>query len=141
MAISDRRRLPAGDLPAWLAAMAAVGVRVQADAGLERQRVVALAPGARWATKHGPLANFGSVAGALHGTGYRIVTIGGPGEEGASASLARSMDTPPLDLSGRLSCYLTFLAPLAAKPDVYLNSQEVSTSLQFDHLAVCTQQD
>jgi heptosyltransferase II len=48
--------------------------------------VVALAPGARWATKRWPAERFAAVADALHAEGVRIVLCGGPGDRDAFAA-------------------------------------------------------
>jgi heptosyltransferase-2 len=42
--------------------------------------VVAIAPGARWATKRWPAERFAALADALHADGARIVLCGGPGD-------------------------------------------------------------
>lgn len=47
---------------------------------------VALAPGARWATKRWPAERFAAVADALHAEGVRIVLCGGPGDRDAFAA-------------------------------------------------------
>jgi len=48
--------------------------------------VVALAPGARWATKRWPAERFAAVADALAAQGARIVLAGGPGDRDAFAA-------------------------------------------------------
>jgi heptosyltransferase II len=47
---------------------------------------VALAPGARWATKRWSPERFAAVADALHAEGVRIVLCGGPGDRDAFAA-------------------------------------------------------
>ncbi len=47
---------------------------------------VAIAPGARWATKRWPAERFAAVADALHAEGVRIVLCGGPGDRDAFAA-------------------------------------------------------
>lgn len=47
---------------------------------------VALAPGARWATKRWSPERFAAVADALHADGMRIVLCGGPGDRDAFAA-------------------------------------------------------
>jgi heptosyltransferase-2 len=47
---------------------------------------VALAPGARWATKRWPAERFAAVADALAADGVRIVLAGGPGDRDAFAA-------------------------------------------------------
>jgi heptosyltransferase-2 len=47
---------------------------------------VALAPGARWATKRWPAERFAAVADALAAEGYAIVLCGGPGDRDAFAA-------------------------------------------------------
>lgn len=47
---------------------------------------VAIAPGARWATKRWPAERFAAVADALHAGGARIVLCGGPGDRDAFAA-------------------------------------------------------
>jgi heptosyltransferase-2 len=53
--------------------------------GLEAP-AVALAPGARWATKRWPAERFAAVADALAAQGVRIVLAGGPGDRDAFAA-------------------------------------------------------
>lgn len=48
--------------------------------------LVALAPGARWATKRWPAERFAAVADALAADGNRIVLAGGPGDRDAFAA-------------------------------------------------------
>jgi heptosyltransferase-2 len=47
---------------------------------------VALAPGARWATKRWPAERFAAVADALAADGYAVVLCGGPGDRDAFAA-------------------------------------------------------
>jgi heptosyltransferase-2 len=48
--------------------------------------IVAIAPGARWATKRWPAERFAAVADALAADGCRIVLAGGPGDRSAFAA-------------------------------------------------------
>ncbi len=72
--------------------------------GAERP-VVAIAPGARWATKRWPAERFAAVADALHAEGVRIVLCGGPGDRDAfdafraatRARVAADLSFLPLD--------------------------------------------
>jgi heptosyltransferase-2 len=68
---------------------------VAADA-LERARapVVALAPGARWATKRWPAERFAAVAEALAAQGASIVLAGGPGDRDAFAAFRAACRAP-----------------------------------------------
>jgi heptosyltransferase-2 len=74
-----------------------------AEEGYERDKTIALAPGARWNTKRWPLENFIDVAKALDADGFRILLIGGPGEEAICSELAARSGVMPLDFSGKLS--------------------------------------
>jgi lipopolysaccharide heptosyltransferase II len=66
---------------------------------------VAIAPGARWATKRWPPERFAAVADALAASGHRIVLCGGPGERevfaafraAARAEVAADLSTLPVE--------------------------------------------
>lgn len=61
---------------------------------------VAIAPGARWATKRWPAERFAAVADALSAEGYRIVLCGGPSDRDAFAAFrAASRARVAADLS------------------------------------------
>lgn len=55
---------------------------------------VALAPGARWATKRWPAERFAAVADALHAQGLSIVLAGGPGDRDAFAAFRAAVKAP-----------------------------------------------
>ena len=76
---------------------------ILAEKGYERDSTIAIAPGARWNTKRWPLENFIEVSRSLDADGYRIVLIGGPGEEAVCAEFTDRSGIHPLDLSGKLS--------------------------------------
>jgi heptosyltransferase-2 len=56
--------------------------------------VVAVAPGARWATKRWPAERFAAVADALAGQGASIVLAGGPQDRDAFAAVSAAMRAP-----------------------------------------------
>ena len=61
---------------------------------------VAIAPGARWATKRWPAERFAAVADALAAGGARIVLAGGPGDREAFQAVRSHLRSPPAaDLS------------------------------------------
>ena len=65
-----------------------------------REPIVALAPGARWATKRWPAERFAAVADALAADGASVVLAGGPGDREAFAAVRAAMRaTPAADLS------------------------------------------
>jgi heptosyltransferase-2 len=68
--------------------------------------IVALAPGARWATKRWPAERFAAVGDALVSQGIRIVLAGGPGDRDAFAAYRAAA-------RGRVAADLSFL-PLDA---------------------------
>lgn len=69
-----------------------------------------LFPGASWAGKQWPLANFVQVAELLHGeTGWRGVVCGGPADCGLAVALCSQSSAPLLNWAGR-----TNLSQLAA---------------------------
>jgi heptosyltransferase-2 len=70
--------------------------RALAADALERvtQPAVAIAPGARWATKRWPAERFAAVADALHAEGCSIVLCGGPGDRDAFAAFRAAARAP-----------------------------------------------
>jgi len=62
--------------------------------GRARPPLVAIAPGARWATKRWPAERFAQVADALHADGARIVLAGGPGDRAVFAAMRAHMRSP-----------------------------------------------
>jgi heptosyltransferase-2 len=55
---------------------------------------VAIAPGARWATKRWPAERFAAVADALHADGHRVVLCGGPGDREAFEAFRAAARAP-----------------------------------------------
>ncbi len=62
--------------------------------GRARPPLVAIAPGARWATKRWPAERFAEVANALAAEGAHIVLAGGPGDRDALAAMCANLRTP-----------------------------------------------
>jgi heptosyltransferase-2 len=56
--------------------------------------IVAIAPGARWATKRWPAARFAAVADVLASDGHSIVLCGGPGDRDAFAAFRAAARAP-----------------------------------------------
>jgi len=56
--------------------------------------LVAVAPGARWATKRWPVERFAEVANALAGDGASLVLAGGPGDREALEALRAHLKVP-----------------------------------------------
>ncbi len=71
----------------------AVALAADALRGVEPP-VVALAPGARWATKRWPAERFAAVADQLSALGNRIVLCGGPGDRDAFAAFRAVVRAP-----------------------------------------------
>ncbi len=74
--------------------------------GRSRKPLVAIAPGARWATKRWPAERFAAVADALAADGASIVLAGGPGDRDAFAAMCAHLRAPvaadlsPLPIDG-----------------------------------------
>jgi heptosyltransferase-2 len=62
--------------------------------GQARPPIVAIAPGATWATKRWPAARFGQVAEALAAEGASLVLAGGPGDRDALAAVRACVRSP-----------------------------------------------
>ncbi len=77
--------------------------QVLCDGGIDKDSIVALAPGARWETKRWPLEHFQRVAEWLEAEGHGIVLIGGSGDRAICADLAGRISPRTLDLSGKSS--------------------------------------
>ncbi len=71
----------------------AVALAADALRGVEPP-AVALAPGARWATKRWPAERFAAVADQLAEHGFRIVLCGGPGDRDAFAAFRAVVRAP-----------------------------------------------
>jgi heptosyltransferase II len=71
----------------------AVALAADALRGVEPP-AVALAPGARWATKRWAAERFAAVADQLHAQGTRIVLCGGPGDRDAFAAFRSATRAP-----------------------------------------------
>lgn len=99
--------LPEVDLrPSVVVPPAAAAAADRLLAGAEGARVVALAPGARWALKRWAPERFAAVGDALAAAGAKIVLAGGPGDlrelEAVRASMRATPlgDTAGLDVAG-----------------------------------------
>jgi heptosyltransferase-2 len=82
-------------------------MKAEAEPVLPQGRRVAIAPGARWATKRWPIERFAQVAAALHESGLQPLLIGGPGEAEQMARIraalpagVRAPDTTGLSIGG-----------------------------------------
>lgn len=71
----------------------AVALAADALRGVEAP-AVALAPGARWATKRWPAERFAAVADGLAAEGFKIVLCGGPGDRDAFAAFRSVVRAP-----------------------------------------------
>jgi heptosyltransferase-2 len=82
--------------------------------------VIAVAPGARWATKRWAPERFAAVADALAETGAHIVLAGGPGDRAAFAELRAALRVPvAADLS---SLPIDALAAALARVDLLVSN-------------------
>jgi heptosyltransferase-2 len=83
--------------------LAPQAVALAADALRDVERpAVAIAPGARWATKRWPAERFAAVAAALATEGVRIVLCGGPGDRDSFAAFRSAF-------RGKVAADLSFL--------------------------------
>jgi lipopolysaccharide heptosyltransferase II len=110
-----------GDMPA-----ARIGIQPEHRAWAARQvaglarPLLAIHPGAGWATKRWPARHFAAIATrAQRDFGAGIALIGGKDCCGAATEIAAQLQRPPLDLTGRTT--LRQLAALCESADVVLS--------------------
>jgi lipopolysaccharide heptosyltransferase I len=84
----------------------------------ERNRLVVMAPGARWETKRWPVDRFAEVVNALSADGARCVLVGGGDEAQRCSDIASRCRTAPLNLAGQTT--LPQLAAVVARADLVL---------------------
>ncbi len=96
-------------------------------AGLPRP-LLAVAPGAAWATKRWPAASFAAAANLLPaGVAAGVAVLGGPGEEAFAAEVSAGLALPNRNLAGRTP--LRLLAAALARCDLLLANDSGPTHL------------
>ena len=101
-------------------------------------RIVAVAPGARWETKRWPVEYFGQTVGDLEGRlGVRCVLIGGKDEAELCGQVMQTSASAPVNLAGLTS--LPQLVAVLARADVVLchDSAAAHLAAALDRPLVC----
>jgi len=88
-------------LPVSTAALATVRTMLGAGGWTAGEPLVAIVPGARWATKLWPVDRFAQIARELESEGVRCMILGGNNEAPLSGSFKRPLPTAVIDLIGR----------------------------------------
>ena len=104
----------------------------------ERQRVVAVVPGARWETKQWLPEHFVEAIDQLQGeSGVRCVLLGGPDETRLCDRIVTACGSKPVNLVGRTT--VRQLAAVVALADVVLcqDSAAMHLAVAFDRPLVC----
>lgn len=113
---------PAVRIPAEARAQAEVLLAPAGDA-----RIVALAPGGRWATKRWPAERFAQVGDALAGEGAKIVLCGGPGDAAELRAVAAAMEAKPI--ADTLSLDVAGLCAVIERADVLVSCDSAPNHL------------
>jgi len=101
-------------------------------------RIVAVAPGARWETKRWPVEHFGQTVGDLEGrSGVRCVLVGGTDEAELCRQVTQAAAGAPVNLAGRTS--LPQLVAVLARADAVLchDSAAAHLAAALDRPLVC----
>ncbi len=83
-----------------------VGEFLAASGAAEPGRNIAIAPGSVWRTKRWPTERYCALAAALTGRGYRVILVGGPGDEevcGLVAAAANGAGAGAVNACGKFS--------------------------------------
>ncbi len=76
--------------------------RLISSRGLDRSKLIALAPGAKWKTKQWPLDKYSELAREFIDAGYGIIITGGASEVPLGSLISRTVPSV-LDVTGKLS--------------------------------------
>lgn len=90
-------------------------------------RIVAIAPGGRWATKRWPAERFAQVGDALAAEGAKIVLCGGPGDVAELRAVAASMETKAI--ADTLSLGVAGLCAVIERADLLVGCDSAPTHL------------
>lgn len=120
------------------AARAEVSAMLDAGGVTANQRILLIAPGARWETKRWGDARYRELADAIQAVGdVRCVLVGGSAESDVCASIARTCASPPVNLAGRTTLHQ--LAAVVARADCVVcnDSAVLHLAVALNRRVVC----
>lgn len=96
-------------------------------ASAEQRKIVALAPGARWATKRWGVERFVEVGDSLAAAGASIVLVGGPGDRAQLQAVREGLKEPPLGDTEQLG--IPALAAVIERADLLITCDSAPSHL------------
>ncbi len=102
------------------------------------QRILLIAPGARWETKRWVDTRYAELADALQTNGdVRCVLVGGPAESDVCAGIVRTCASPPVNLAGRTTLHQLAAAVASADCVICNDSAVLHLAVALNRPVVC----